>query len=319
MATVIGLFNQMDNAQRAVQALIDGGFRREDISVVARDERGEAVRQNVVGEHSSAAEGAGAGAVGGTVVGGAIGLLVGAGLLAIPGVGPVLAAGPLAAAIGTATATAGAGALGAGVGAATGGLAGGLIGAGVPEEDARYYTEGVHRGDVLVSVAADGASAPRARDLLRQYGADDMADRGSTAAGIYDTDRPVRADNDFARGERTAPRAESEPDFARGERDAPRGGADTDFARGMHRYDEHEGDYRSYHRSTYGANGRPYEDYAPAYRYGHTQAGATHIRGDRWEDVEPELRRDWERDHPNTWDEFKANIRYAWERARRGF
>lgn len=180
--TVVGLFDDYGQAQKVVQELIDTGYRNEEISVFANEnahglresrERGVGDSGNRVGE------GAGAGAVGGTVVGGAIGLLVGAGLLAIPGIGPVLAAGPLAAAAGTAAATAGAGALGAGIGAATGGLLGALVGAGIPEDEAEYYTEGVRRGGTLVTVQADDRMADDAQYIMQRHGAIDIHERGS--------------------------------------------------------------------------------------------------------------------------------------------
>jgi len=332
MATVIGLFNTMDDAQRAVHALIDSGFRREGISLVARDERGQPVRQNAVGDTESAAEGAGAGAVGGTVVGGAIGLLIGAGLLTIPGIGPVLAAGPLAAAIGTATAAAGAGALGAGLGAATGGLVGGLIGAGVPEDEANYYNQSVQRGNVLVSATIDNSSAASARDLMHRHGAVDIDNRSlgpqtgamssSTGTGIYEA--PATTNPGYTRGERDMSSAADGPDFARGERTIPRDTGEAggsyppgDFARGQRSYNDYEGDFRSHYQSTYNPNARTYEDYDPAYRYGYSLTSNKRIQGDRWEDIEADARRDWEHDNPTSaWDEFKATVRYAWEKAR---
>lgn len=180
--TVVGLFDNFAEAQSVVQDLIDNGFRREDISVVANESA--AGRERVVGadpdHESAAAEGAGAGAVGGTVLGGALGLLVGAGLLAIPGIGPVLAAGPLAAAIGTTAATVGATALGAGIGAATGGLIGGLVGAGVPKEEAEYYAEGVRRGGTLVSVNTDDAMANTAYDIMTRHDVVDIDERANS-------------------------------------------------------------------------------------------------------------------------------------------
>jgi hypothetical protein len=176
--TVVGLFESYSEAQHVVQDLIDSGFRREDISVVAND-TSRATGAREVGEHSKADEGAGAGAVSGSVIGGAVGLLVGAGLLAIPGIGPVLAAGPLAAAIGTTAATLGAGALGAGIGAATGGLIGGLVGAGVPEEEAHAYAEGVRRGGTLVSVSADDQMANTARSVMQRHDVIDIDARSA--------------------------------------------------------------------------------------------------------------------------------------------
>jgi hypothetical protein len=198
--TIVGLFDRYADAQNVVQDLMDNGVRREDISVVATDAaRGTATGVDVV-ERSAADEGAGTGAVGGTVLGGALGLLVGAGLLAIPGIGPVLAAGPLAAAIGTTAATVGAGALGAGIGAATGGLLGGLIGAGVPEQEAEYYTEGVRRGGTLVTVSADEGMASTVHGIMQRHGPVDVEARSAEwrgsgwnrfdpDAGPYDTTR----------------------------------------------------------------------------------------------------------------------------------
>ncbi len=177
--TIVGLFDSYTEAQHVVQDLMDSGFRRDDISVVANESARGATGAREVGERSKADEGAGAGAVGGTVIGGAAGLLIGAGLLAIPGIGPVLAAGPLAAAIGTTAATVGAGALGAGIGAAAGGLLGGLVGAGVPEEDAHFYSEGVRRGGTLVSVSSDDQRATMAHSIMQRHGAVDVDERSA--------------------------------------------------------------------------------------------------------------------------------------------
>jgi hypothetical protein len=173
--TIIGLFDTFGEAQNAVDDLMRFGMSREAISLVAREEQRPADYEHEVG--SSAAEGAGAGALGGSLVGGALGLLVGTGLLVIPGIGPVLAAGPLAGAIGTITAAAGATALGAGIGAAAGGLLGGLMGAGVPEEDARVYVEGVRRGGTLLTVNASDVEADDVREIMVRNGAIDMSRR----------------------------------------------------------------------------------------------------------------------------------------------
>lgn len=175
--TVVGMFDTFGEAQSAVQDLVQFGVRREDISLVARDEHGTRGEAHEVG--GATAEGAGAGAVGGSVVGGALGLLIGAGLLVIPGIGPVLAAGPLAAAVGSAAATIGATALGAGLGAAAGGLLGSLMGAGVAEEDAHAYVEGVRRGGTLVSVAAAEAEVDDVRQIMIRNGAIDMDTRAA--------------------------------------------------------------------------------------------------------------------------------------------
>jgi len=176
--TVVGLFDTAAEAQSVVQELINSGFQRNDISLVANDAKGEYSNYREVGaEGSSAAEGAGAGAVGGGVLGGVLGLLVGVGALAIPGIGPVLAAGPLAAALGAAGAST---LVGAGIGAAAGGIIGALVGAGIPEEDAGFYAEGVRRGGTLVLVKASDDMAQRAYDAMRRYGAVDVDQRSGS-------------------------------------------------------------------------------------------------------------------------------------------
>ena len=168
--TVTGLFDSYDEAKRAVHDLEALGVPHRDISLVANNARGE---HEGVGEYRAdkTAEDAGKGAGLGATVGGVGGLLAGIGLLAIPGLGPVVAAGWLAST-----------ALGAVVGGAVGGAAGGLVGAltkgGVPEEDAHVYAEGVRRGGSLVSAKVDDAMAPQARTILADTRTVDIAARG---------------------------------------------------------------------------------------------------------------------------------------------
>jgi len=167
MKTVVGLFENYTDADRAVSELNARGFNRNEISVAARD---SALRDRVVGEtgrERAVGESAGAGAVGGAVVGGLGGLLVGIGALAIPGIGPIITAGTLATALGTTAA-------GAGIGAAAGGLIGALVGMGIPEEDANFYAEGVKRGGVLVTVQASDDRATEALNIMRRARAVDV-------------------------------------------------------------------------------------------------------------------------------------------------
>jgi hypothetical protein len=153
MRTVTGLFDDHSDARSAVSKLEAAGIPSNDISIVS-NKAGRIDRDSDVGE--DAATGAGIGAA----VGGAGGLLTGLGLMAIPGVGPVVAAGWLAAT-----------AAGAVAGAVAGGAAGGLIGAltdsGVPEDDAHLYAEGVRRGGSLVTAKVDDARAPEAQAILQ--------------------------------------------------------------------------------------------------------------------------------------------------------
>ena len=154
--TVVGLFRDPVEAQVAVRDLELAGFAQSDISVVTRE--GSASE-----EHTS-------GAMKGAAIGGVAGALLGLAALAIPGIGPVLAAGPIAAAL-----------TGAGVGAATGGMFGALSEMGVPEHEAQYWEEGVRRGGTLVVVHATAETSDRAQSVLDRHGAlDDEADADSS-------------------------------------------------------------------------------------------------------------------------------------------
>ena len=162
------MFERYQDAERAVSELNARGFGNADISVAARD---NVLRDRVAGgKEQAVAESAGAGAVGGAAVGGLAGLLVGLGALAIPGIGPVIAAGTLATALGTTAA-------GAGIGAAAGGLIGALVGLGIPEEDAQFYAEGVKRGGVLVTVRTGDDRASEVLSIMRQANAIDVDTR----------------------------------------------------------------------------------------------------------------------------------------------
>lgn len=167
--TIVGLFDTRATADQAVQALVNQGIATNDISVVANNAAGSP--ETTTGSGDSAATGAATGAIGGGVLGGTLGLLVGIGALAIPGIGPILAAGPIAAALGAAGTTA---LVGAGIGAVGGGLLGALVGAGIPEEDANHYAEGVRRGGTLVMANVDDANTGMAYNVMQQFGAVDM-------------------------------------------------------------------------------------------------------------------------------------------------
>ncbi|WP_312407290.1 general stress protein [Rhizobium sp.] len=163
MRTVTGLFDDYADASAAVGELETAGVRSNDISIVSNN----ADRRH---GDSNAAEGAGTGAGIGAVVGGAGGLLTGLGLMAIPGVGPVVAAGWLAA-------TAAGAAAGAVAGGAAGGIIGGLTSSGVPERDAHFYAEGVRRGGTLVTAKVEDALAPEAEAILKRSNWVDPAER----------------------------------------------------------------------------------------------------------------------------------------------
>ncbi|WP_338661982.1 general stress protein [Pararoseomonas sp. SCSIO 73927] len=166
MRTIARLYDNYSDASSAVNALEAAGFSRDDVSIVARNGDTAATTTTDAVDGDDAATGAGTGATIGTVLGGGAGVLAGIGALAIPGVGPIVAAGWLVAAL-----------TGAGAGAATGGLLGSLVGAGVEERDAHVYSEGLNRGGSLVTVRADDMRASEAEAILARYNPVDTAGR----------------------------------------------------------------------------------------------------------------------------------------------
>ncbi len=147
--TVLGVFDDVHQAERAADELHKRGFDKKEISIVARESAG-------------GGRGRGGGREGVSItdaIGGAAGLLAGVGALAIPGIGPIVAAGPIAAALS---------------GVVTGGIAGGLVDWGIPEESGRKYEEHVRSGKIVALVKADDDKADEASDIFRRNGAKDV-------------------------------------------------------------------------------------------------------------------------------------------------
>jgi len=160
---VFGIFDTRLMAERAVDQLKTSGYRNSDISVLMPQKT--ETKDFAHEKHTKAPEGATTGAGTGAVVGGTLGWLAGIGALAIPGVGPLVAAGPIMAAI-----------AGAGVGGAVGGVSGALIGFGIPEYEAKRYEGSVKNGGILLSVHCDDSSwTKKAKGLLENTGAHDIA------------------------------------------------------------------------------------------------------------------------------------------------
>ena len=165
MRTITALFDTYDHAASAVRAVKDAGIDSGDISLIANNGANDVHFDDMPAE-----EGAAAGAGVGALAGGGAGLLAGLGTIAIPGIGPVIAGGwLLATAVGALA--------GAAVGGAAGGLLGALANAGVPEEEAHIYAEGVRRGGTLVSVRADDARADTVAAILRNSAGVDIDSR----------------------------------------------------------------------------------------------------------------------------------------------
>jgi hypothetical protein len=170
---VFGIYKSSAQAESAVDRLLAGGFSNSDISVLLPDNQGS--REFAHEKNTKVPEGATTGVTAGGAVGGTLGLLAGIGALAIPGVGPFIAAGPIMGAL-----------AGLGVGGAVGGLIGALVGMGIPEYEAKRYEGRVKDGGVLMSVHCDTSDEiERAKDLLEQTGAEDISSAGEKAVSTH--------------------------------------------------------------------------------------------------------------------------------------
>jgi len=177
-SVVFGIFSTKAQVETAVDEMKREGFRNADISVLFPFNEG--TKDFAIAKGTKAPEGAAAGATSGAVIGGTLGWLVGIGTLAIPGLGPFVAAGPLMALLG-----------GVGVGAAVGGLTGALIGMGIPEYVATRYEGRIRGGCILLSVHADDSKwIDKAKKILKQTGAEDIASTGETKGDYANTDTP---------------------------------------------------------------------------------------------------------------------------------
>ncbi|AWV33509.1 MULTISPECIES: general stress protein [Paenibacillus] len=189
---IVGIFDTEQEATRAIEGLHNQGFSNDEISVITRDR--DELRNISEDTGTKAPEGVATGAATGGVVGGVAGLLAGIGALAIPGIGPILAAGPIVATL-----------TGAAVGAGAGGLVGGLIGLGIPEDEAKEYEGYVESGKILVLVDDNGRGY-QAHDVFRGnrslntqryegiYNEDtrlgnSMANRADRTADVYNRDK----------------------------------------------------------------------------------------------------------------------------------
>ncbi len=173
-----GIYRTREGAERGVDELLANGFRNEDISVLLPENQG--TKDFAHEKQTKAPEGATAGAGAGAVVGGTLGLLAGVGALAIPGLGPFIAAGPIMGAL-----------AGVGTGGVVGGLVGALIGMGIPEYEAKRYEGIVREGGILLSVHCDNSDwVGRAKDILERTGAHDISSAGEAGADYAKTDKP---------------------------------------------------------------------------------------------------------------------------------
>jgi len=174
-----GIYPTRGMVENAVDRLKAAGYRNTDISVLFPQNVGS--KDFAHEKNTKAPEGAAAGAGTGVVVGGALGWLAGIGALAIPGLGPFIAAGPIMAAL-----------AGAGVGGAVGGVTGALVGMGIPEYEAKRYEGRVKDGGILLSVHCDDSAwTKKAKQILEDTGAEDVSSTGEASSDVP-TDKPYR-------------------------------------------------------------------------------------------------------------------------------
>jgi hypothetical protein len=175
---VYGIYRDEEQVTYAIDKMLENGFRNEDISVLLPDNTG--TKDFAHEKHTKAPEGTATGATAGGVIGGTIGLLAGVGALAIPGLGPFIAAGPIMAAL-----------AGLGVGGTVGGIVGALVGMGVPEYEAKRYEGRIKTGGVLMSVHCDNSDwSGKAKDLMKATGAEDISSSGEAEADYGKADKP---------------------------------------------------------------------------------------------------------------------------------
>src|SRR5271157_1973010 len=180
--SVFGIYPTYSDVESGVDALKTAGFRNTDISVLFPENVGS--KDFAHEKNTKAPEGATAGAGTGVVIGGALGWLVGIGALAIPGLGPFIAAGPIMAAL-----------AGVGVGGAVGGFTGALVGLGIPEYEAKRYEGRLQKGGILTSVHCETSEEiDRAKEVLKRTGAEDISttSESSTSRKVEDISEAKR-------------------------------------------------------------------------------------------------------------------------------
>jgi len=176
---VFGIYRDRTSVENAVDVLRQEDFRNTDISVLFPENQG--TKDFAHEKNTKAPEGAATGAGSGAVIGGTLGWLTGIGALAIPGVGPFIAAGPIVAAL-----------AGVGVGGAIGGIAGALIGLGIPEYEAKRYEGRIKEGGILLAEQCDDSNwTKRAKEILERTGAQDVSSSGEANADFQKTDKPM--------------------------------------------------------------------------------------------------------------------------------
>jgi hypothetical protein len=299
MKTVVGLYEDVSDAQAAINDLVRSGFDRGNISLVTTNRWADetAIAGDVTATNGDTITGTdqlgsdvAAGVLTGGAVGGLAGVLLGLGALAIPGLGPIIAAGPLVA-----------GLTGAGVGAAVGGLVGALVNWGVPQDEAEMYAESVRRGGVLVGLKTDEANTERAAEIMNRYDPIDIERRSDywreTGWTGYDASSSAWTADQIDADELSY----------------------SDYLD----YSTYAPAFREHFETTYPNSERDYTWYDPAYRYGYRLGNDDRYRVyNTWDEIEAEARSGWAKTEfaaERAWDNVKDAVRQGWEQVKDAF
>ncbi len=311
--TVTAMYEEFAKARSVADALADAGVERGFISVIAHDAGGQyatSIRDTTehrvapADEEITTEQGAGFGMI--------VGALVGLGSMFVPGIGPVIAAGPLASLL------IGAG-VGAVAGAVTGGLVAGLTHMGIPEEDVGFYAEGVRRGGALVIARVDDDLIEPAVDIMREHEpvnlerrADYWRQRGWAG---FDETAPAYTPQELNRERELYPRDIPDAE-TQGIRTYPAEVEMNTTNEERNSFDDYHEDFQAHFWSHYANQGRGYEAYHPAYEYGYQLAHDARYTDLEWSRLEPRARLYWEEHHDTAWDDIKDAVGYAWNRVR---
>jgi len=337
--TVVGLYDDLADARSVVDDLVRNGIERDNISLIFPDPEKQYAHHlgGATTEAEEVASGAAAGAIGGAIMGGLSGVLLGLGAVLIPGIGPVIAAGPIVA-----------GLLGAGMGAAAGGLVGALVSWGIPEEEAHFYSEGVRRGGTLVAVTSLEDQVEHITHIMNQHNPVNLRERAGTwrRAGWTGEDTTLNELGEMEARTGNNYQAHYEAVYAHTNRPYPDyqaayhygytlgidpryrdrdwnelepearqywetnyydKGAWNDFKEAV-KYawgemtdwvsDDYDHNYYEHHyQANYAKTGKSYSYYEPAYHFGHLLATDPNYRARNWRDLEPQFRQRWESEY----------------------
>jgi uncharacterized membrane protein len=302
MKTVVGMFRNRDAADRCVDQLLSEGFNHNNVSIITQDKNGELRRHVPEDSGNKSGEAAAVGAGTGAVAGGIIGALSVLGAVLIPGIGVV--AGPIAGAIG-----------GALIGAAGGGIAGALIGLGIPDDDAQEYRERLEKGEYMVLVQANDDRADRAERIMNENDATDVDEFDKDDTRRENRDRDLDRGTTTGVGSSMSMAEDRDPDNYRGA-DRQMGGRGRVRTYESMTTFEPTHEYQNDWQQRYGSTGGSFDDYQPAYSFGHQRANDERFQNREWEDAEKDLQREWETERPGTWNNYRDAARSSWDRCR---